>query len=389
MAVKTRRGRGHDFARVLDWSKYKHELLAKYARVWCYKLGSRFPELAFVDTHAGAGKYDDGKDGSPLIVAKLNGDSGMVDRGTGVTVHAFETNTDTLKLLRSNLASYSSQTPPRAVVYDKSFFNNPARVLDATRNVPTLFLIDPYGTTEVTSDHLNPLLLDTKRAATEVIVRIDPTMLARFAGQARKEIRDGGDCNGGAWGHLLERLNIDLEAIVEEANSETMPQDKYELLEQYLRMYVDRFRFVQVVPVRADYTKAPKYMLVHGTDSEHGAAHLNDAVSKLEDTLYTETHERHELEVGQTSMFGPPQRPPRFSDKQLDAATLCFIAAKKGISVIEVRAKLAIEFGPHFREMHHHASIKRLIAAGAISAGWNGKALEPSTLLQVKPAPSL
>ncbi len=57
MAVKARHGRGHGFAQVLEWSKYKHELLAKYLRVWCYKLGSQHHELAFVDTHAGAGKY--------------------------------------------------------------------------------------------------------------------------------------------------------------------------------------------------------------------------------------------------------------------------------------------------------------------------------------------
>jgi hypothetical protein len=219
-------------------------------------------------------------------------------------------------------------------------------------------------------------------------VRIDPTMLARFAGQARKEIRDGGDCHGGAWGNLLERLNIDTELIVEEANCEVMPQDKYDLLKQYLRMYTDRFRFVQVVPVRADYTHAPKYMLVHGTDSEHGAAHLNDAVSLLEETLYTETYERRDLEVGQHSMFGPPQRPPRFSVGQLDSATLCLITAKWGISVIEVRAALAMQFGPFFREMHHHASVKRLIAADTISIVGNGKTVEPNTVLQIRQTPS-
>jgi three-Cys-motif partner protein len=389
MAVKTRRGRGHGFGQVLEWSKYKHDLLAKYLRVWCYKLGSKHRELAFVDTHAGAGKYDDGKDGSPLIAAKLNDDPGMVKRGTGMTVHAYETDRDTVGLLRTSLAAYSSQDPKRAVVYDESFFDNPAPVLIATRAVPTLFLIDPYGTTEVTSDHLNPLLLDKNRASTEVLVRIDPTMLARFAGQARKEIRDGGDCHGGAWGKLLERLNIDTELIVEEANGEVMQQDKYQLLKQYLQMYTNRFRFVQVVPVRADYTKAPKYMIVHGTDSEHGAAHLNDAVSSLEDSLYTETYERHDLQIGQQSLFGPPQRPPRVSDVELDTAALYLIVERKRISVIEVRAELAMQFGPFFREMHHHASIKRLIAAGNVSIVGNGKILEPNAVLQLKQSPSL
>src|SRR5690242_12635118 len=75
MAVKTTRaGRGHDFAQPLEWSSYKHKLLKNYLHVWCYKLGSFYRELAFVDTCAGAGKYEDGSDGSPVIAARYNDD---------------------------------------------------------------------------------------------------------------------------------------------------------------------------------------------------------------------------------------------------------------------------------------------------------------------------
>lgn len=384
MAVKARHGRGHGFAQVLEWSKYKHELLAKYLRVWCYKLGSQHRELAFVDTHAGAGKYDDGKDGSPLIAAKLNGDPAMASRGTGMTVHAFETEAGVVKLLRSNLAPFTSQQPPRAVVYEQSFFVDPTPVVSATRAVPTLFLIDPFGTTEVTSDHLRPLLTDKKRASTEVLVRIDPTMLARFAGQARRAIRTGGaDQQGGAFGRLLERLNIDTEPLADEANGACMPQDKYDLLEQYLRLYTNRFRFVQLVPVRANYAAAPKYMLVHGTDSEHGAAHLNDIVSKLEDSLFEETYERRDLESGQHSLFGPPQRAPSYSEAELDARTLAIVAGKAEIPFINVRAGLSMQFGPNFREKHHKASARRLLAAGNISVVGDVATLEANTTLRI------
>lgn len=387
MSVKPRThrgGRGHDFTHVLEWSKYKHELLTKYLHVWCYKLGSHNRELAFVDTHAGAGKYDDGKDGSPLIAVKYNDEKSMIGRGTGMTVHAFETDTNVAPLLRANLASYMSRTPPRAIVYEQSFFANPAPVLSATRLIPTLLLIDPFGTMEVTADHLRPLLT-AKRASTEVLVRINPTMLARFAGQARREMRDGGLAQQGAFGRLLQRMNIDLEQIAEEAKGECMTQDKYELLDQYLRLYTSRFRFVQVVPVRANYAAAPKYMLVHGTDNEHGAAHLNDIVSKLEDNLFETTYEREDLEIGQGSLFGPPQRPPSYTTAELDTQTLSIVAAESEIPFINVRAHLATHFGPNFREKHHLAAAKRLIKAGGISVADGSTAITASTVLRVKP----
>jgi three-Cys-motif partner protein len=370
----------------LEWSRYKHQLLEKYLRVWCYKLGSFHRELAFVDTHGGAGKYDDGKDGSPLIAAKYNGDKAMMERGTGMTVHAFETEPEIARQLRGNLGPYLSQTPPRAFVYEESFFSNPAPVVNATRSVPTLFFVDPFKTVEVTADQLRPLLTDTHRASTEVLVRIDPTMLARFAGQMRKAVRNGATVDqAGGFARLLERLNIDTELIAEEAADDSfLPQDKYELLEQYLRLYTNRFAFVQVVPVRANYDAAPKYMIVHGTDSAHGAAHLNDIVSTLEDGLFTETYERRDLAMGQVGLFGPPQRPPSFSYSNLDAQALALIGRNPATQFIDVRAELARSFGPAFREKDHKASVKRLLKSGRIEVIGDATGLIPRTLLRVK-----
>lgn len=128
MGVKTktiRAGRGHDFTRPLEWSAYKHKLLKKYLHVWCYKLGQFHRELAFVDTCAGAGLYEDGSEGSPLIAAKYNDDKAMFTRGTGVTVYAFETWTEIFPQLVASLAPFTARTPPRAIVSSESFFDDP------------------------------------------------------------------------------------------------------------------------------------------------------------------------------------------------------------------------------------------------------------------------
>src|SRR5690242_17509287 len=164
MAIKTpRAGRGHGFAQVLEWSSYKHQLLKKYLHVFCYKLGSSYPELAFVDTCAGAGKYDDGADGSPLIAAKYNDNVGMVDR-SGITVYAFEANPEVYHKLETNLASFPASNPPRASTYSTTYSENPPPGVDVMRRVPSMFFIDDYGTNANTTESLGPVLTDTPRA---------------------------------------------------------------------------------------------------------------------------------------------------------------------------------------------------------------------------------
>lgn len=377
----TRAGRGHGFSQVLEWSAYKHALLTKYLHVWCFKLGSIYRELAFVDTCAGAGKYDDGGDGSPLIAAKYNDHPTMLERPTRVTVHAFETDPDIYPRLVVSLEPFTSRAPPRAFVSNRSFFENPQPVLDATRGMPTLFFIDPYGTEEVTYDRLKHVITDTKRDSTELLVRIDPTMLARYAGWVRSQKRAGKPVRcADAYGRLLERLNVDSAGIAEDADSE--PPSKWELLAQYLHMYTTRFRYVQVVHVRAVYDGAAKYAIVHATDSPDGAAHLNDAVSTIEDSLFATTYER--AQGDQQSLFGTPPRPPRYSLTELDEQTVTLIQCMPESEFIEVRAELTRSFGPFFREKDHKAAVKRLMEAGRIETVGGVPKVERGTRLRVK-----
>jgi len=389
-AKTTRSGRGHGFGKVLEWSAYKHRLLKKYVRVWCYKLGVGRAELAFVDTCAGAGKYGDGEDGSPLIAARCNDDPAMIKRGTRVTVYAFESDPDVFPELAANLASYSSLCPPRAFPSNESFFENPQRVLAATRSLPTLFFVDPFGTEEVTLDRLQPILSDGDRASTELLVRIDPTMLARYAGWVRRQSRTTDRVPGAAaFERLLKRLNIDTQQLADESGSnEQAYQSKNELLDQYLRFYTEHFEYVQVVPVRGKYDAAPKYMLVHASDSPHGAAHLNDVVSTIEDELFEDTEERKDSDIGQGALFGPPPRPPQYTTSELDEATYSLVVERGQVTFIDVRAELAMTFGPDFREKHHKAAVNRLAKAGSLQIVVGGPPLESTTILRALRAPS-
>ncbi len=57
-----------------EGSKRKHRLLAKYLVLFSSKVGSRAPEIYCVDGFAGRGQYDNGDDGSPLLIARIADD---------------------------------------------------------------------------------------------------------------------------------------------------------------------------------------------------------------------------------------------------------------------------------------------------------------------------
>ncbi len=183
-------------------------ILKKYLQVWLYKLSSRHKKLAFVDGFAGAGKYESGgEEGSPVIAAKWNDDPVLQKKGASLTVHACELDSDSAAELQKNLSRWPSQ------VYNAPFVDVMPQILELTKNIPTIFFIDPCGTKEIVIPKLQPLL-DQKRESLELFVRIDPIMFARFAGWVKK--RENGGAKRPAqkkFRELLQQLNVNVDAI--------------------------------------------------------------------------------------------------------------------------------------------------------------------------------
>lgn len=61
----------HFFTSAKSWSRRKHSILAKYLMPFSAKVGSRSKEVFIVDGFAGAAKYGDDYEGSPLLIARV------------------------------------------------------------------------------------------------------------------------------------------------------------------------------------------------------------------------------------------------------------------------------------------------------------------------------
>jgi len=363
-----------------QWSYWKHRILEKYLHVWISKLSSRYKTLAFVDAFAGPGRYQEGTPGSPIIAAQWNDHALCRDRAASVLVYACEADQAAAESLRETLAPWISLDPPRAFVFPTPFADAMPAILEATKEIPTFFFIDPFGTTEISFPKLRRLLEQPSRAATEVLVRIDPVMLSRYAGWVR---RGGGDERRI---HTTERfrqrlleMNIDADTI---AGSGVQPATS-NLMDQYVAVFERRFKYVQLVPIRPDYFSSPKYYLIHATDSPDGCAKLNDVLSTTEDELFEET--ALNVAQGQGFLFAPV-RTPRVTIQQAKEYVMRLFQTEPQLTFVEICAELALEFGPDLREKHHRRAVKELVEERRVSRTGEGS-LQRTTMIRIPSAP--
>lgn len=380
------------FHGLADWSRWKHAILNKYLHVWVNHMQIRSKTLAYIDTCAGAGSYGTGEDGSPVLAAKWN-DAWLHAQGARLVVIACEADPTNFASLQRALIPWSSRTPPEAIVIQSAFGDAFEGLLDATRSVPTFLFVDPYGMRAITADQLSPLLGDSKqnRERTEILIRVDPVLLARFSGWLPKKERSAkAEKTAAAFRELLKGFQISDEKMRYLEQENVYDRDSV-LLDEYLRVLNERFDYVTPIPIRPKYDAAPKYMLVHGTDSEHGVAKMNDILSTTEDELYRDTEKRREA-PGQASLFDLETVTigrSWFDETSLDRTIRAVLADGKPRRCITVRAHLARTFGPWFREKHHRAALKRLHADGAISltnAGKSGTAIGDYTVVRLSNA---
>lgn len=358
------------FEELRDWSSWKHLILQKYLRVWVSMLGSRHKELAFVDAFAGAGQYEGDIDGSPLLAAKWNDHPLLAGKGIMV-VYACEVDRDSFHQLEQNLTPWSNRQPPAARVYNATFERVMLDIMEITRRIPTFFFIDPCGTKDITFPKLSPLLEQADRVATEILIRIDPNMLSRIVGQILNP--DTNPQTSARFRSLALALNLNVGAI--EANGDQ--PGMVELLRQYAEPFRERYRYVQLIPIRASYFAAVKYYLLHATNSPDGCSKINDILSTTEDVLFEKTLLD---DAGDQGFLIQPERMPRLTVRHAKSRVVAFLTRKGLSSFVEVCADLACELGPDLREKHHKQAVKELVEEGKVLRGDSGELKRLTTL---------
>jgi three-Cys-motif partner protein len=350
-----------------EWAGIKHRLLENYLVPYCAKLSSLSNRVMIVDGFAGAGRYADGTDGSPVIAAKLNENPALTGRVT-VCVLAVEADSSNAARLRVALSPWLSAKAPVVKVLEGPFHQHIVKIAKWAAPVPTFVFLDPYGMKDLTIEALDPLIRSPQSMKLELLVRVDVGTVSRMLGKAIADRREGRS-SGETLIRRLEGLGVSPETMGDVLNDELDADEKRSaLLYDYQQLVATHFPYVQAVPVSPRHGQAPKYFLLHATRHPMGYTLMNDVAA----SLLHEQKERHYREQNaEQPMFeglDEATRAPETDPEMLENSMLAIIreAGPTGIDGLRVRAYVVDEFATQFWAPHHRAAMKALEQRGQI-----------------------
>ena len=147
---------------------FKHKLLTDYLSLWTAKLGRLSPQgVTFLDGYAGAGQYEDGGHGSPLIAMRVARKFRSFQSPVDLQCIFVEKVPETAERLRQVIAREGNGlNVVGPLLGDLS--GNLEAVLNEAGTKPLLAFLDPFGTSLPADLLLDQLMKRTKGAHTEV-----------------------------------------------------------------------------------------------------------------------------------------------------------------------------------------------------------------------------
>jgi len=268
------------------WSERKHRLLEKYLRPFATKVAktTKTREVFIVDGFAGRARYDDGSEGSPLLIAKFSNIANSWSDSVLLKLIDVEPDVETFRLLEESTKAWIE----RGVVVNinRTFQDALSDILRLIRNSPALFFLDPYGPTFIHFEDLTPILRRTA-GATEIIVNFDADGLYRIARGAlstKTELK-----TAAAFADQVTKIigSDSWLEIFENSSMDAAEGENY-LLGKYLENMRGHMSFVFAYPIREALDKRPKYHFVFGTRHYDGVELMNDFVRHEDDLIFGE-----------------------------------------------------------------------------------------------------
>ena len=286
------------------WSEVKDELLGWYLVPYFNKILSMGNPILYVDCFAGKGKFDDGKNGSPLTALQSLDKSIAQYRGRVPMPSVF------MKFIELNhaadlISNVDGQPDGRCEVISGRFEDYIIPLLQraiAQYHQLNVFLyVDPYGVKVLNADLFDAVATAFRTA--ELLINLNSFGFIREACRVKKvSFRERED---EVFSDLEEYENSTLKSIQELDNiaggsywQEIIDRygrreiDCYDAEKEFSRSYKQRLRekyaYVLDMPIRLKPGQHPKYRMVHATNHPDGCILMADNIAKRTDRLVIE-----------------------------------------------------------------------------------------------------
>ena len=280
-------GQTRDFFREKKaWSVLKDELLDYYLVPYIAKILRTGKPLYIFDCFAGKGKFDNGINGSPIIIAEHI--KGNIQKNPAVSgkLHGAFIEKKYSAELKANLSGYSN-----TAVLSGTFEDNLEKILSLDKNSSIFLYVDPYGIKSLNLNNFN-LVKERHFSSLEILMNFNSAGFLREGCRLLKytelpsddELTDyesDEDINtidrmdsiaGGTYWQELVKKYYDKTMDIYQA------EDAF--ISEYSRRLGDIFKYTVNIPIRIKSDHLPKYRLIFGTNHEDGLILMADNMNK-------------------------------------------------------------------------------------------------------------
>jgi three-Cys-motif partner protein len=344
-----------------SWSRRKHNILSKYLMPFSAKVGSRSKEIFIVDGFAGAAKYDDEYEGSPLLIARVADECAKWQNPVALKVINVEAKPAHYKLL----CEATKPWVDRGVVRNKKgrFGKLVSEIIGDIGEAPAFFFIDPYGPSPLHFSYLRPIL-ERKQAITELIINFDADGLRRLADDLHANTTS--EVGRKACKSIVTLVDNILGSDQWQRYFKAGRMKSYErelfLVDNYTQT-LSRFGYkVVAYPIRESIRHHPKYWLIYCTRHNDGMFLMNGFIRREEDALLRESYEGG----GQACMFDVVADAVNDRRHELRQLIESYVGYQKRVTRGSVKAHFIKERFAQYDEKDYNAVVQEMLASGIL-----------------------
>jgi len=357
------------------WSAYKDLILDYYLQPYLAKIAQLRRPVAVVDCFAGAGRFNEGGDGSPLII--LRHLEHLSERGFSVQGLFIEREPQLYDRLTANLASSKVPTFVRL----GSFRDYVSEIAELAETHSVLVYVDPLKAGDLLFDDLSSVY-DKLRSGQSVETLVN-FMSANFvrgtkvfrdriqqcekAGINDSSVRNHDDIAGGEyWRSIVLNKSI----------------SERERIDRVATCYAERlnqwFRYVLHYAVREKYSHTrPKYHLVFGTRHP-------DAVDLMNRAMVKARREFVGTEYVKGMLFENQPKDEVVDEARVIASVLATLAQMGQTTWKDLRVAATVREPCRYTDSEWNQAIKRGIVRDRIESTASGKKIEENAPVSIR-----
>lgn len=341
-----------------SWSIFKDKILDYYLVPYISKILRTGKPLVIFDCFAGKGKFDDGKMGSPIIIAEHI--KAAIQKQS--PIEGFFIEKKYRKDLRNNLENY-----PNTNILEGTFEDNLKNILLTDKSNNVFLYIDPYG---IKSLNLNKFhqIKNNNFYTLELLMNFNSAGFLREGCRLLKledlfKDADITDYESDEDINTIEKMDAIAggtywQRILKDYYNDTI--DIYHAEEQFIDEYKKKiqevFQYTVNIPIKVKSSHLPKYRLIFGTNHEDGLILMADNMNKKWKEMLEK--ERNNQEVLFEFEFPDLTRLKGFNIDQDILASLP--PNGKHISLKKVIVNLIMKYGITFSEKEYKQKIKEM-----------------------------